>query len=30
MTKSHIFLLDSVRLETAPTRGVRKFYHEAL
>ena len=26
MTKFHLFSLDSVRLETAPTGGVRKSY----
>ena len=27
MTKFHLFLQDSVRLETAPTGGVRKSYY---
>ena len=30
MTKFHLFSQDSVRLETAPTGGVRKSYYKML
>ena len=30
MTKFHLFSQDSVRLETAPTGGVRKSYNRKI